>query len=346
MNKIQFFFYRMGTFWNSFKAIYKLPQEKIDAFVHSFDVFKYDWKDEAKLKEAFGENYYQIVQKKLCDYYSVLNLICSLGSVEKMYIPAIVDPKKSLSENQNLFERQMIKDLNLKQKDQVLDIGCGRGRIAAHVARITSAHVTGINIDDEQLRHAKQFAKQKNLGDQTNFQKGDMNEIPFSFKDETFDAVYHIQAFSYSKDLNKLLKEIHRVLKPGGRMSSCDWATLDNYNSKDAEHVMLVEKIKPLLGAVGTPSKEEYLNAFREAGFKILKAEVPSATKTDDVNIEKASKEFTMINGLVNFLVKVRILPKHFKILLEQLSQNVDSFIEVDRRGLATTNLHIVAEKV
>lgn len=345
MNKVQFFFHRIGTFWRSFRAIYKLSPEKVDAFVKSFDVFNYDWKDETKLKEDFGEEYYQIVHKKLCDYYSVTSLVCSLGSVEKMYIPPIVDPKKSLSENQNLFERQMMKDLNIKHEDRVLDIGCGRGRIAAHVARVSRAHVTGINIDEEQLKQAKQFTKQKGLEDQTIFQKGDMNAIPFPFKDGTFDAVYHVQAFSYSKDLNKLLREIHRILKPGGRVSSCDWATLDNYNPKDPEHVRLVEKIKPLLGAIGTPSKEEYLAAFNQAGFKILKAEVPSPTKTDDVNIDKASKEFTFIHKLVNFLVKVRILPKHFKTLLEQF-QNVDSFIEVDRRGLATTNYHIVAEKV
>lgn len=346
MNKVQFFFYRVATFWSSFKAIYKLPAEKVEAFVNSFDVFNYDWRDEAKLKEAYGEDYYQIVQQKLCDYYSVLNLICSLGSVEKMYIPAILDPKKSLSANQQLFEERMIKDLNIGSKDRVLDIGCGRGRIAIHVASVSKAYVTGMNIDDEQLKHAKQFAKQIDLEEQTDFQKGDMNELPFPFKDGTFDAIYHVQAFSYSRDLNQLLKEIYRILKPGGRMSSCDWSTLDNYNPHDAEHVRLVGKIKPLLGAIGTPSKEEYLDAFKQAGFKILKAEVPSATKTDDVNIEKASKEFGFIHGLVNFLVKMRILPKHFKILLEQLSQNVDSFVEVDRRGLATTNYHIVAEKV
>lgn len=344
MNKVRFFFYRVSTFWKSFKAIYNLPIEKVEAFVKSFDIFSYDWRDEAKLKGAFGEDYYQIVQQKLCDYYSVLNLVCSLGSVEKMYIPPIVDPKKSLSENQNLFERRMIEDLNIKDVDRVLDIGCGRGRIASHVATVSHAHVTGINIDDEQLKHARQFTKQKGLEKLTNFQKGDMNEIPFPFKDGTFDAVYHIQAFSYSKDLNKLLKEIHRILKPGGRMSSCDWATLDNYNPKDAEHVKLVEKIKPLLGAIGTPSKEEYLAAFKQAGFKILKAEVPSPTKTDDVNIEKASNEYTFIFKLVNFLVKVRIIPKHFKTLIDQL-HGADSFREVDRRGLATTNYHIVAEK-
>ncbi len=346
MNRVSYSFYRARTIWTSFKELYKLPQEKVDAFVDSFEIYTHDWKDEAKLKKAYGEDYYKVVQQKICDWYSVLNYICALGSVEKMYIPTIVDSKKSLCENQKLFETQMMKDLRLKSGSNVLDIGCGRGRVAAHVAMESNSHVTGINIDDEQLKQAKLFAKRKKIEGKTNFQKADMNDIPFKFKDQEFDAIYHIQVFSLSRDLTRLLKELHRILKPGGRVSSCDWSTLDKYDPTNKEHVIMVEKIKPLLGAIGTPSKAEYIKAFEDAGFRVIKAEVPSVNKTDDLNIEKASKEFGFIHKVINVLVKVKILPKHFKTLLEQLSRNVDTFIEVDRMGLATTNLHIVAEKI
>ena len=337
--------YRVKTVYSSFKALYGLSPEKVDAFVGSFDIYEHDWKDEGKLKEAFGENYYAIVQKKLQDYYSVINHICSLGCVEKMYIPPMLDSSKSLPENQYLFEERMIHDLNIKSGDCVLDIGCGRGRVAAHVAKTSKAQVTGINIDNEQLKYAKKFATEEKMDHLMTFQKADMNDIPFPFKNESFNAVYHIQAFSCSKDLLKLLKEIHRVLKPGGRVSSCDWATLDDYDPKNAEHVKLVNQIKPLLGAIGTPSSKEYIDAFKEAGFKIIKAEVPSVVATDVQNIDKASKEFGMIHSFINLFVKLRIFPKHFTTLLNQLSKNVDTFKEVDERKLATTNFHIVAEK-
>jgi sterol 24-C-methyltransferase len=345
MNKLRRKLYRASTMWRSFKAIYVLPAEKVDAFVNSFEVFGYDWRDEAKLKEAYGENYYEIVHQKVKDYYAVLNLICSLGSVEKMYIPPMIDPTKSISENQELFEKSMVEDLRIKSMDKVLDIGCGRGRIAANVVRLSKAHVTGINIDEEQLKHGRKYIKEKHLEDQLELRKGDMNEIPFPFEDATFDAIYHVQAFSYSKDLGRLLKELYRILKPGGRVSSCDWATLDNYDPNNKEHVELVQKIKPLLGAVGTPSKDEYEKAFRDAGFKIIKAEAAGGEKTDEINIEKASKEFALIHRLVNFLVKLRLLPKHFATLFEQL-QGANFFQEVERRKLGTTNYHIIGEKV
>lgn len=346
MNRFEYFLYRTKTAWSSFVALYKLPQEKVDAFVNAFDVFEHDWRDEEKLKQSFGDEYYLVAKKKLQDYYSVLNLILSMGSIEKMYVPPIMDTKRGLFQNQEIFEEQMMGDLQIQPMDRVLDIGCGRGRIAAHVVRKTKAHVTGINIDEEQLKTAKEFVNKTNLQEKTEFKLEDMNDLPLKFSDNSFHAVYQIQAFSYSKDLYKLIKEIHRVLKPGGRVSSCDWATLDEYNPSNPEHVQKVHCIKPLLGAVGTPTKEEFIDAFQKAGFKIIKAEVPSATKTDDINIDKASKEFGRIHSLIRVLVKIKILPKHFMTLLNQLCQHVDTFIEVDQRKLASSNFHIVAEKV
>lgn len=345
MGRIGHICYRTSTIWRSLRALYVLPQEKVDAFVGSFEAFNYDWRDEASLKKAFGENYYEVIHQKVKDYYAVLNLIGSLGCVEKMYIPPIIDAKKSVSENQELFEKQFMRELRIKAGDRVLDIGCGRGRIAAHVARATGAHVTGINIDEEQLKHGRLFAKEKKIEDILEFRKGDMNDIPFPFEDNTFDAIYHVQAFSYSTDLHKLLRELYRILKPGGRVSSTDWLTLDGYDPNNKEHVQLVQKIKPLLGAVGTPSKAEYESAFREAGFKLVKSECASSHKHgDEINIDKASKEFTFIHKLVNVLVKLRILPKHFCTLLEQL-KDADVFSEVERRRLGTTNYHIIGEK-
>ena len=344
MKTLRYYWYRASTIWRSFREIYRLSPEKVDAFVGSFEVFNYDWRDEAKLKKAYGENYYEVVHQKVKDYYAVLNLIGSLGCIEKMYIPPMIDAKKSVSENQELFELRMMRDLGIKKGDRVLDVGCGRGRIAAHVARASGARVTGINIDEEQLKHGRKFAKENDYGDRLEFIKGDMNNIPFPFPDATFDAIYHVQAFSYSQDLYKLLKELHRILKPGGRVSSCDWATLDNYDPNNLEHVQIVQRIKPLLGAVGTPSKDEYIDAFKKGGFKIIKAEAAAGEKTDEINIDKASKEFALIHALVRFLVKIRLIPKHFNTLLEQL-KDADLFKEVESRKLGTTNYHIVGEK-
>jgi sterol 24-C-methyltransferase len=245
--KLSFYAYRVSTILKSFKTLYTLPQEKIDAFLNSYNIFDHDWASEEELKRDMGPDYYNQVQKKLVDYYSVLNHLCAVGSVEKMYIPPIMDMSKGVIANQTLFEKQMAADLNVKAGGAILDIGCGRGRIASHIASVTGAHVTGMNIDGNQLDAARRFAASKGLSKQTHFQQGDLNKLPLPFADSSLDGVYQVQVFSYSKDLEQLFADIYRVLKPGGRVACLDWFRLDKYDPKNPEHADLMRRIKPLI---------------------------------------------------------------------------------------------------
>lgn len=76
-----------------------LPPEKVDAFVKSYDVFYYDWKNEEELIKELGTDYYKQVKEQLISWYSVLNHLCAIGDVEKMYIPPAMDLSKGVSEN-------------------------------------------------------------------------------------------------------------------------------------------------------------------------------------------------------------------------------------------------------
>ncbi|HEY5235796.1 MAG TPA: class I SAM-dependent methyltransferase, partial [Rhabdochlamydiaceae bacterium] len=268
--KLSFFAYRLSTILKSFKTLYTLPQEKVDAFMESYIIYDHDWANEEELIRVMGPDYYNQVQKKLVDYYSVLNHLCALGSVEKMYIPPIMDMSKGIIANQTLFEKKMAADLSVKAGGCILDIGCGRGRIASHIATETGAHVIGMNIDTNQLEAARRFAKGKNLTQQINFIQGDLNKLPLPFADVSLDGVYQVQVFSYSKDLEKLFADIYRVLKPGGRVACLDWFQLDKYDPKNPEHADLMRRIKPLIGAIGTPLIEDFTRAMEKAGFKVL----------------------------------------------------------------------------
>ena len=73
-----------------------------------------------------------------------------------------------------------------KDNKRVLDIGCGRGRVALHAAKVTDAHVSGLNIDPSQIANAKYYAKRIGLQDQVDFQISSLND-PLPFPDETFD---------------------------------------------------------------------------------------------------------------------------------------------------------------
>jgi sterol 24-C-methyltransferase len=345
-SKLQFLSYRLSTILKSLKTLYSLPPEKVNAFLNSYIIYDCDWSEEEDIVKKLGPNYEQEVQKKLVDYYGVLNHLCAIGQVEKMYIPPAIDLKSSIIANQKLFEKNTCKDLGLAPGKKVLDIGCGRGRVASHMAEVSGAHVCGMNIDPDQLACARKFAYQRGLANRTEFIKGNLNHIPYPFPDESFDNIYEIQVvFTYAKDLGKTFKEIHRLLKPGGRFACLEWASLDKYDAKNLHHANLMKRIKPLIGAIGTHSVANCVRLLQEAGFEVLKNENASIGGYQAPLIENADKFFTRINRAINFLVKCKILPNHFKLLFDRLTKDGDAFIEADRLGLVTTSHYILAQK-
>ena len=326
--RLQFLGYRITTVCKSLKMLYSLPQEKIDAFLGSYNIYDHDWANEEHLIEKMGANYYQEVKRKLIDYYSVLNHLCAIGQVEKMYIPPAIDLSKSIMGNQILYEKKMSRDLGIKKGDKVLDIGCGRGRVAQHIASMTGAHVLGINIDPDQLESAKKYADGRGLSKQCEFKMGDLNDLPLPFGNNTFDAIYQIQVFSLAKNLEKLFKELHRILKPGAKLACLDWVRLQKYNANNPLHANLMKRIKPLIGAIGTPSAEEYVALLKKAGFEIITSENASIDGLQAPLIENADKFFTRVTRLIQFLVRWKILPKHFKALFDRLTKDGEAFIE------------------
>src|SRR5262249_18266894 len=129
----RYLIYRLSTIWNSLKALYKISPKQVDNFIKSYDIYHCDWVDgQAMVDSKVIE--YSVVKEKVLDYYSTLNHLCALGQVEKMYIPPALDLSENVIENQNLFEKRLSKQLGMKPDHISLDLGCGKGRVAAHLA--------------------------------------------------------------------------------------------------------------------------------------------------------------------------------------------------------------------
>ena len=342
---MHFWLYRVATIARSMKTLFTLSPEKVEAFVNSYKIYDYDWANEKELIEKMGTNYYSEIQRKLVDWYGVLNHLCAIGHVEKMYIPPAIDLTKSIIQNQNLFEEKMSRDLGLAKGKKVLDIGCGRGRVANHMATYSGASVVGINIDPSQLESAKQFAAGNGLSKQCHFQYGDLNDLPLPFADNSLDCIYQIQVFSLSKNLEKLFVDMYRVLKPGGKFACLDWVSLKEYDPKNPHHVELMRRIKPLIGAIGTHSAEEYTELLKKVGFDVITSENASIDGLQAPLIENADRFFTRVTKTINFLVRWKLLPAHFKALFDRLTQDGEAFVEADRLRLVTTSHYIVAQK-
>ncbi len=99
----------------------------------------------------------------------------------------------------------------------MLDLGCGTGAAAWYVAR-EGFSVCGIDGSATAIKIAKKrFAQEKLRGE---FVVGDIAALPY--KDAQFDAVVDIAAVQHNSPANikKILAEVHRTLKPGGKFFS------------------------------------------------------------------------------------------------------------------------------
>lgn len=335
--------HRIGTALRSFRTLKDLTPKQIDNFMASYIIYSLDWADEATMRETLGPDYQHRVGECLRDYYSILNHMCSLGEVEKMYIPPAIDLHANITLNQILYEECVARELNLPPDAKVLDLGCGRGRVAAHMSSITGAQVTGLNIDSDQIAGAIAFNKEQKLSNQ--FVRADFNDLPLPFEDNEFDAFYQIQAFSLCKDIPALCKELHRVLKPGARLSLLDWASLDAYDPEDPYHQKLMARIKPLIGAVGTPTPNSMADALEAASFNVIQMNNASIDGLQAPMIENADKYFRSAKFTILGLVRLGILPAHFRTLFERFTKDCDAFVEADRMRLVTTSFHWLAEK-
>jgi SAM-dependent methyltransferase len=109
---------------------------------------------------------------------------------------------------------------NLQSNSHVLDVGAGIGGPSRYLASRFGCHVTGLDLVDEYCRVAASLAKRVNLDNLLTYRQGDATHIPFD--DATFDVVWTQHASMNIAYKKRFYSELHRVLKPGGKLAIYD----------------------------------------------------------------------------------------------------------------------------
>jgi len=121
--------------------------------------------------------------------------------------------KESLEEAQQNKINHIIKKLNLKPGQKVLDIGCGWGGMAFEIARQSQCEVKGISLSENQINYCKNKAKELNLDNQVHFELCDYREV----KDK-FDRIVSVGAFEHfgKKFYKTFFKKIKNIMTEDG----------------------------------------------------------------------------------------------------------------------------------
>ncbi|CAG8791742.1 8033_t:CDS:2, partial [Gigaspora rosea] len=164
-------------------------------------------------------------------------------------------------------EHYLAMQLNAKPDMKILDVGCGVGGPAREISLFTGAHVTGINNNDYQITRAKKAAAKRGLEKKTDFVKGNFVAMPF--EDNTFDAVYAIEATCHSPVLDEVYSQVFRVLKPGGLFAFYEWCTTDKYDPTNPEHRRIIRGVEYADGIPELFPTHVALQALKNVGFEI-----------------------------------------------------------------------------
>jgi len=116
----------------------------------------------------------------------------------------------------NIWRRKLTSLLSIKNPKNILDVATGTGDLAIAMAKLNPLNITGIDIAEKMLDIARVKVRQRKLNGIITFTPGDAEKIPFS--DGSFDAVTVAFGVRNYEHLLQGLKEMNRVLKPGGTM--------------------------------------------------------------------------------------------------------------------------------
>lgn len=123
------------------------------------------------------------------------------------------------------FRQRLVDLARLQPGDKVLDIGCGTGTLAVVAKRRVGPEgtVDGVDASPEMISRAKRKASKANL--EVRFQTAVVEDLPFP--DGCFDVVMSTLMLHHlpRPGREQCVREIRRVLKPGGRVLAVDFAT-------------------------------------------------------------------------------------------------------------------------
>jgi sterol 24-C-methyltransferase len=234
-------------------------------FESSIDKYNKLQNDEATTLEEREKSYAQLVSQ----YYDLATEFYEWGWGQSFHF---ADRRKGESFSSSILrhEHYLAGRLGVKAGAKILDCGCGVAGPARNIAKFTGAHVTGITINEFQVNRGNTLCKQQGLADKVKVVQGDFMKLPF--EDNSFDAVYAIEATCHAPDRVGVYSEILRVLKPGGIFATYEWCLTDSYDKDNAEHRYIKKAIEEGDGLPDMCHTSVCTKALETSGFSVLEA--------------------------------------------------------------------------
>lgn len=187
------------------------------------------------------------------------------------------------------------------------------------------------------------------------------------FPDNSFDAVYAIEATVHAPSLEGVYSEIFRVLKPGGIFGVYEWMMTEKFNNDDLDHRRIRLHIEEGDGIAQMFKISDGIAAIKAAGFHLESGKDLAAddkdsqapwywpldsdlryanTLWDAITILRMNKWGRLVaHNFFSILERIRILPVGTRKTAESLGKAADALVEGGKKKLFTPMYLMVARK-
>ncbi|MGK7390028.1 MAG: bifunctional demethylmenaquinone methyltransferase/2-methoxy-6-polyprenyl-1,4-benzoquinol methylase UbiE [Candidatus Cyclobacteriaceae bacterium M2_1C_046] len=179
-----------------------------------------------------------------------------------------------------IWRKKAIKKLSAHNPKVILDVATGTGDFAIEALKLDPEKVIGVDISEGMLEQGRQKMKKKNHDDKIELIYGDSENLPF--EDEKFDAIIAAFGVRNFEDLEAGLKEMHRVMKKGGKVVILEFSRPRVFPFKQLYNLYF-KIVLPFIGKTIAkdnsaysylpesvqhfPDGEDFLNILNKTGF-------------------------------------------------------------------------------
>ncbi|MGK0363984.1 MAG: demethylmenaquinone methyltransferase/2-methoxy-6-polyprenyl-1,4-benzoquinol methylase [Saprospiraceae bacterium] len=169
--------------------------------------------------------------------YDLLNRVLSLG----------ID---------TIWRKKMIEKIRSLNPKQILDVATGTGDVALEAQkRLKPDFITGVDISHEMLEVGREKIRKKGLTESIRLDLGDSENLPYD--DNSFDAVTVAFGVRNYENLEKGMREMNRVLRPGGKLVVLEFSRPTIFPFKQLYNFYF-KNILPTIGKLTSKDQRAY----------------------------------------------------------------------------------------